>query len=658
VALGVESATASTILWSEDFSNGLSGITLTDRSGNPEKLFSDGGKDYICIYGNDNAADYSKGSGCPRAVTNSPNWTPLKNEESSFLAFEDTDSEGAGIPLTFTWSDIEVAGASELTFSGKFYNSDTSSMRWDKNDYVKLTAVQGSTETELVHVTMDPSHEDNYNAHPYDIAQSPALKLESKIVNTISKTFAVTSEPLTLKLEINVNAEKEEMGIAALSLVGAPTPIVAALPTTEPTEPGCYLFEQHGYTGSDATKAADWSCKQSDSAWKKDSWGMSQGISTSHHGCFITRKNQISNLCGTTPVMKWVAALPTTEPTEPGCYTFQQYGYTGSDAKFLGRTGKHCAQSGSIWNKDNNAMASTKEGCLIDRKANLVNWCGATPVMKWLEEKCWRKMPTGCNSVLTDAGSDGNGLEWFVDSNAADEDGCEARETYYNDYCGKIHSALSHWGVGTSDHVPPPVESIDVEMSVMNETVATFTEGKQLALRNEIARELEVSADDIIITIGRIPNKISRRLTASDPDLEWLFITITIKLQPGTATQEVDKLEAPEFADNIAAATGIITEFEQFKPRHGSSICATCKWLAKEGSTHGHVKVTHYLNSQAYGEMGLQHKCFHSVDGTCKCMCTGEPVDDIPYRNGEEKHGRLADGPEEGVPGFSFHPAN
>jgi len=154
------------------------------------------------------------------------------------------------------------------------------------------------------------------------------------------------------------------------------------------------------------------------------------------------------------------------------------------------------------------------------------------------------------------------------------------------------------------------LESVDVEM-VIAETKESFTEDKKESLRDEIAKELGLRPDEIIITVGVKANKVSRRLIGAGE----LLITVTIKgVLPTEFTKEIETLASPTFATKVAAATGITATFKAFKPAHGSSICATCEW---DGTK---IHVTHYINAQKHGEKGLQHKCYHE-SGTCKCEC-------------------------------------
>jgi len=302
--------------------------------------------------------------------------------------------------------------------------------------------------------------------------------------------------------------------------------------------------------------------------------------------------------------------------------------------------------NGLIWFVD--LHAHSESGC--DNREDAFNgYCDRTDALTHYghevpDDRCWRKMPTGCDKTLSEPGSNGNGLVWFVDPHATTSAECDSRENAFNNYCGKINSALSYWGYDSSAYVAPVIESIDVEMDIIGETVETFTEDKQNMLRDQVARELGIPSGDVIITVGTKPNPVSRRLAAAS----GLVVTITIKIQPEQVTEEIEKLESDSFATNIAAATGITTTFKQFKPAHGSSICATCKWI------NDRIVVTHYLNSQEHGEKGLKHRCWHN-GSDCKCKCANS-ISSMPYKNGEAKVGRITPGPRSSNPGLNWTP--
>jgi len=185
----------------------------------------------------------------------------------------------------------------------------------------------------------------------------------------------------------------------------------------------------------------------------------------------------------------------------------------------------------------------------------------------------------------------------------------------------ELSSAAQHGGAACS-HAHGHIETeecntnecpevVDVEMTI-SETKESFTEDKKTALKDEIAKALGLSSDEVTITVGAKVNKVSRRLIGATTT--GLLITVTINVLPSKVTEEVDKIASPTFATNVATATGITPTFKAFKPAHGSSICATCVW---DGSK---IQVVHYINAQKHGEKGLQHKCYHEA-GKCKCEC-------------------------------------
>ena len=80
--------------------------------------------------------------------------------------------------------------------------------------------------------------------------------------------------------------------------------------------------------------------------------------------------------------------------------------------------------------------------------------------------RCWRKMPQACNNNLTEAGSGGTGVVWFVDPGPQTTSACDARIVAFNDYCippGQSVSAANgvetHWGQKpAAGSTTPPAE--------------------------------------------------------------------------------------------------------------------------------------------------------------------------------------------------------
>ena len=59
--------------------------------------------------------------------------------------------------------------------------------------------------------------------------------------------------------------------------------------------------------------------------------------------------------------------------------------------------------------------------------------------------KCWRKMPTGCAKTLSEPGSRGTGLNWFIDPHSPNSAKCTARIADFNKWCRKS-DAMTKWG--------------------------------------------------------------------------------------------------------------------------------------------------------------------------------------------------------------------
>jgi len=151
-------------------------------------------------------------------------------------------------------------------------------------------------------------------------------------------------------------------------------------------------------------------------------------------------------------------------------------------------------------------------------------------------------------------------------------------------------------------------EVIDIEL-VIEETEESFTKQKKQSLINKIAKQLGLKPAEVQITVGLKANPTDYPASPARRLLDGLLITVTFNVMPSKVASEIAKLESKSFAK----ATG--ATFVQFKPTHGSSICATCKWTGMK------IQVVHYINAQKTHEKGLKHKCWHTTDGGCKCLC-------------------------------------
>lgn len=101
-------------------------------------------------------------------------------------------------------------------------------------------------------------------------------------------------------------------------------------------------------------------------------------------------------------------------------------------------------------------------------------------------------------------------------------------------------------------------EPVEVQL-VIEETPETFTESKQVALREEIASDLGLNTDDVTITIFQA----SRRLITADTTT--MMIVVTINILPTEAASTIAVLESPAFTE----ATG--ATFLDLEPTAGAS---------------------------------------------------------------------------------------
>jgi len=248
-------------------------------------------------------------------------------------------------------------------------------------------------------------------------------------------------------------------------------------------------------------------------------------------------------------------------------------------------------------------------------------------------------MPTGCDNTLTEPGSNGNGLQWFVDPSSSNEARCDQRENDFSGFCGRTDT-LTHYGNEA------PTIPIDVEFKVSGETEESFTEDKQTAFINTIATELGINANHVTITIGVKANPVARRLSDDD-----LLVTVTIALEPENIAVEIEKLESPALIATIAANAQLTVTFEALKPAKindaVSPLCARCKWH------NNAIKVEHFINAQKHGEKGLRHKCYH-LGNKCICKCKGTAFAENTYRDGNAVLGRITPGPQYGTPGLNW----
>lgn len=107
-----------TLALAAGIANGASGQTVLEETFDDNSgftvssgFFSDGSGDYLGLTGG--TADFGTGS----APSSIPSFT---GSTGSYLVGEDLDGEGASLPITVTWSGLDITGMTDLQFSGDF----------------------------------------------------------------------------------------------------------------------------------------------------------------------------------------------------------------------------------------------------------------------------------------------------------------------------------------------------------------------------------------------------------------------------------------------------------------------------------------------------------------------------------------------------------
>ncbi|MEM9342083.1 MAG: ExeM/NucH family extracellular endonuclease [Pseudomonadota bacterium] len=106
-------------------------------------FFSDGAFDYFGISDGLGGGDF--GGAAPTGLK------PYTGTTGSFLTGMDLDGEGASLPVTATWSGLDISGLTDLTFSGDFGEFFDDPGDIDASDFIRVTASidGGPTQTVL-----------------------------------------------------------------------------------------------------------------------------------------------------------------------------------------------------------------------------------------------------------------------------------------------------------------------------------------------------------------------------------------------------------------------------------------------------------------------------------------------------------------------------
>ncbi len=214
IAVVVVTATAADAqLFSESFSDDAQFTKSTP-------FFSDGGSDYLGIAG---GVDDYDGDSAPSGI---PSYSGFSG---GFLVGEDLDGEGATLPITLTWSGIDISSGTEFEFSGLFAGTTGT----DALDFVSFSySIDGGSKILLLAFRQDVDDPDTFNG-AWRVDTNFDGRGEGSILTTtaqsISATFAAVGSVLDLQVELDFNSGSEEFAMDSLTITAVPEPSTYAV---------------------------------------------------------------------------------------------------------------------------------------------------------------------------------------------------------------------------------------------------------------------------------------------------------------------------------------------------------------------------------------------------------------------------------------------
>lgn len=209
-ALVTSQAAATVIVLDETFDDATGFTTSTP-------FFSDGSGDYFGLTGG--TPDFG-GDSEPSGI---PSFT---GTSGSYLVGEDLDGEGASLPLTVTWSGLDITGLTSLVFTGNF---GASVGGIDLVDDLQLEySIDSGAFVTLVDFDFLSDGDNFNNVFTLVGGTSPADDL-GLALSEFSADIAGTGNTLDLRLTVDLNGGNEEFAVDDFSIVGVPEPSSLAL---------------------------------------------------------------------------------------------------------------------------------------------------------------------------------------------------------------------------------------------------------------------------------------------------------------------------------------------------------------------------------------------------------------------------------------------
>lgn len=141
---------------------------------------------------------------------------------SSYFAAMDLDGEGASLPLTMSFTGIDISGYSNLAFSAFFAEDDDGTNEdWDRSDYVKIQyRIDGGKLQDLLAFENDGS---TYNSAPFLDTDFDGTGDGTELTYNFahfSEGIAGTGSSLDLVFTFQLNAGDEDIAIDNVMVTG------------------------------------------------------------------------------------------------------------------------------------------------------------------------------------------------------------------------------------------------------------------------------------------------------------------------------------------------------------------------------------------------------------------------------------------------------
>lgn len=179
------------------------------------KFFSDGSNDYFGIY-NQNA-------------TKIKSYTGFTNK---FLAGQDLDGEGESLPITLTWSNLDIKWLTNLQFSGDFAEFFDSPGDIDDDDFIKVSySIDGGQEQNLLWFSGSDfsNNSGSFNGVLKQDTDFDGIG-DGQALNNAAQNFTTaitgTGSRLELKLEISLDSGDEDFALDNFLITGITAPII------------------------------------------------------------------------------------------------------------------------------------------------------------------------------------------------------------------------------------------------------------------------------------------------------------------------------------------------------------------------------------------------------------------------------------------------